>query len=135
MAAEGAIGVDVIVKVGGVAILGQRNATLSFPMDMVDMTVKANYPYKSQKPTWEGPWVIKCDGLLMAGGTGGIASIINTVKAKALVAVVVTIGDSGEELTGNAYMVNPEFSAPQDGEGTMACELQGDGALTATEGL
>jgi len=135
MAAEGVIGVDVIVKVGGTAILGQRNASLSFPVEMVDMTVKANYPYKTQQPSWQGPWSIKCDGLLMAGGTGGIASIINTVKAGAPVAVVVTIGDSGEELTGNAYMVNPEFSAPQEGEGTMACELQGIGELTATEGV
>jgi len=134
MALEGVIGVDVIVNAGGV-IMGQRNATLSFPMDMVDMTTKADYPYKRLRPSWEGPWVIKCDGLLMAGGTGGIATIINTVKSKQPVQVTVTIGDSGEELTGTAYMSNPEFNAPQDGEATMSCELHGDGELIATEGL
>ena len=135
MAAEGVIGVDVIVKVGGTAILGQRGATMNYPVELTDMRVKADWPNWKQQPGWEGPCVIKCDALLMAGGTGGIASLITTVQARTLVAVVVTIGDSGEELTGDAWMVNPEMGAPQEGEGTMSCELIIDGALTATEGV
>ncbi len=134
MPAEGTVGVDVLVKMDGTPILGQRNATLSYPIEMIDMTVKADWPFKKQRPGWEGPWSIKCDGLLMAGGAGGIASLINTVKARTPVTVLVTIGDSGEQLTGSAWLVNPEMGAPQGGDGTMACELQGDGELTATEG-
>jgi hypothetical protein len=134
MAEAGVVGVDVIVKVGDVAILGQRGAKMSYPMDMIDLSVKADYPYKKGRPGWEGPITIDCDCLMEAGGPAGMAGLINTVQARTLVEVVVTIGESGEELSGDAWMLQPEFDAPQGGEATMSCRLQIDGQLTATEG-
>jgi predicted secreted protein len=107
---------------------------MSYGAEMIDMSIKTDFPYKKSKPGWEGPVTIDCDGLLMAGGTGGIASLINTIKARTLVAIAVTIGDSGEELTGNAWMTNVELDAPQDKEATMSCKLTVEGELTATEG-
>lgn len=134
MAVEGVIGVDVIVEITDVGILGQRGAKMTYPQEMIDMTVKTDWPYKSSRPGWDGPVVIDCDGLLMAGGTGGIASLVNTLKARTLVSVAVTIGDSGEEFTGQAWMGDVGFDAPQDKEGTMSCKLTIEGELTATEG-
>ncbi len=134
MATEPVTGVDVIVKISDTEVLGQRNASLSYPTEMVDTTCKADYPNKRQQPGWLGPWSVKCDGLLYAGGTGGIADIIAKVQAKTLYEVEVTVGDSGEKLVGNAYIVNPELNGPQTGEGTMSCELAGDGVLTPTQG-
>lgn len=134
MAEAGVIGVDVIVKIDGVGILGQRGAKMTFPVDMVDMSVKTDYPYKKFEPSWEGPIVIDCDGLLMAGGSGGIAGLIGIVQARTLVSGEVTIGDSGEKLTFDAWLMNPSFDAPQGGEATMSCQLQVDGELTATVG-
>lgn len=137
MAEAGVIGVDVIVEIGTgatAAILGQRNASLTYGAEMIDMTVKADWPYKSSIPGWEGPWTISCDGLLMAGGANGIAGLINLIKGRTLVNIQVTVGDSGEEFTGTAWMTNVQMNSPQDGEGTMSCELTGEGELTATEG-
>lgn len=136
MAAEGLSGVDVIVKIGAgpTAILGQRGAKTTYDTDMIDMSVKTDFPYKRNRPGWEGPVTIDCDGLLMAGGSGGIATLVNTIKARTLVAIEVTIGSSGEEFTGNAWMTNVEMDAPQDKEGTISCKLQVEGELIATEG-
>ena len=133
MAEEGVVGVDVLVKVGDVAILGQRGAKMTYTVDMVDVSTKADFPYKKSRPGWEGA-IIDCDCLMEAGGAAGMAGLVNTVQARTLVEVTVTIGESGEELSGDAWMIDPNFDAPHTAEGTMSCRLQIDGQLTATEG-
>ncbi len=134
MAAEGTIGVDVIIQISDTAILGQRNAQLTYPAEMVDMTTKADWPHKRQRKGWRGPWSISCDGLLMAGGTGGVASLINMVKDDTLYPVTVVFGDSGEEATGTGYISNLQSSGPETGEATYSCDISGDDELVATVG-
>jgi predicted secreted protein len=131
---EGVIGVNVVVSVGGTDVYGQRGAKLSMPMDMIDMTVKADFPWKKFQPGWIGPAVIECDCILCSSGTSGFAALLNAALARELVAVSITIGDTGEELSGNAYIMPPEFDAPQDKEGTMSVKLQVDGELVAESG-
>ena len=136
MAEEGVIGVDVIVKIGTpvTAILGQRNAKMSYPLNLIDMRVKTDFPNYKSVPGWEGPITIDCDGLLMAGGNAGAAGLVNTLKARTLVAIEVTVGDSGEKFEGSAWMNNFTADAPQENESTYTCQLTVDGELTATEG-
>lgn len=135
MAEAGVIGVDVVISLDGDSVLGQRGAKMTYPVDMIDMSTKTDFPYRKSMPGWEGPITIECDGLLMAGGSDGFAGLINLMKARTTYAIEVTIGDSGETLTGNAWITNPSFDAPQDKEATFSCTLQVEGELTATEGV
>ncbi|MCL5105668.1 MAG: phage tail protein [Armatimonadetes bacterium] len=129
------IGVDVIVEIGSgatTAILGQRGAKLSVPREMIDLTVKTSWPWKTAKPGFIS-WSVDCDGLLMEK-TSGAASIAQTLIDGTLVNVDVIVADSGEQFSGTAYLSNVEIDGPMDKEGTMSCKLDGTGALTPTSG-
>lgn len=134
MAETAQIGVDVLVKLDGDTVLGQRDATMTYPIDMVDLSCKSDYPYKKFQPSWEGPITIECEGLLMAGGSGGAAGIVNKMKARTTYEFELTIGDSGEKFTGDAWITNPGITSPQAGEATFRCTLQVDGEMVATAG-
>lgn len=142
MAAAGVMGVDVLVKIGagaGVAILGQRNAKLSFKRDEVDFTVKpasGGAVGKAKKPGWYD-WSIACDGLMYAGGTGDFASIMATAVAAGATAPVVSVlvtCSNGMQFAGSAFYSALDGDAPYDKEGTFSATLTGDGNLTPTVG-
>jgi predicted secreted protein len=107
---------------------------MTAPRDLIDMSVKQNFPFKNKRPGWFD-WSVDCDGLLMANGEGSFVSLVAKEIEGTEVDVVVTITDSGEQLAGKAFMTNVEMDAPQDKEGTMTCKLEGNGTLTPTEGV
>jgi len=100
---------------------------------MIEMSTKTNFPAKTYQPGWY-EWSVDCDGLCNAGGSGGIADLAGTEIDGTEVDVLVEIDDSGEQFSGKAFLRNVEMDAPQDKEATMSCQLQGNGALTPTEG-
>lgn len=130
----GVKGVDVVISVEGTALAGQRGARLSGGQaDMIDMSVRTDYPNRVSEPGWNTPEIIECDCLLLQGGDGGFAYWKNLEATRTLVDVVVTL-DSGDEGTGQAWVIAPEFDAQQDKEGTMSLRLQVNGKLTWVPG-
>lgn len=135
MGAEPVIGVDVVVKTGSepTAVLGQRNASMSAKRDMIEVTVKTDWPAKKFKPGWHDA-TIDCDGALIAGAAGGVASLYTALMAGTELDVTVTIGSSGEKLVGKGFWESQGGEAPQDKEGTWKGTIHVNGALTPTVG-
>lgn len=134
MPTEGVLGAKVLINLDNNVVIGQRGAKYDNQMDMVDMTTKADFPYKKSRPGWEGPAKIDCDALLVINGEGGFAAIANMAKERVLRTVVITLDDSGEQGEGQAWLLPPTFDAPQDKEGTMAFTLQFEDEITWTQG-
>lgn len=135
MAVSKVVGVDVVVKTGAgpTAILGQRGASMTVKTDMIDMSVKADAWAKVFQAGWY-EWSIDCDGLLYAGGAGGIGTLVTAQLARTAVAVEVTIGSSGEKFTGSAIYENLSGDGPHEKEATFKATLRGTGTLTPAVG-
>ena len=123
--------VDVIVKIGDVAILGQRGAKLTVSRETTDYTTKTDYPDKVLRASWNDA-SIDCDGLLQTGSSGFV-DIWDQMMSETLVDIEFTIGD-GDTKTGKAIMTGLDCDAPQDKEPTYTCKLEKSGEWTATSG-
>lgn len=137
MAAEGVIGVDVVIKLdlggGSSLLLGQRDAKMTSTREKINMSTKANWPGNVYKYGWHDA-SIDCDGLLQAGGAGGIATLINKQLEGLIVPAIVEVGDTGETLVGDFLLSEVSLASPHTAEGTMTCKLEKSGVLLATEG-
>jgi predicted secreted protein len=135
MAASAVVGVDVIVKTGAGSdeVLGQRNAKLTVKSDKIDLSTKTDAWAKVFRSGWY-EWSIACDGLLQAGGAGGIATLITDQIARTEFDVLIEIGSSGEQFTGTGFWVSIDADSPHDKEGTFSATIAGTGTLTPAVG-
>lgn len=127
--------VDILVKIGTgstVAILGQRGAKFSSTRDKIEVSVKASYPHKQYLPGWNDGNV-DVDGLLQVGD-GGFVELYNQHMSEELVDVLLTFGDTGEQLVGKALMSSLECDAPREKEPTYTCKLEKSGEWVPTKG-
>lgn len=128
MALAGHVGVDLTVTYDSALIAGQRNASLSSKTDMIEMSVKADSPWKTFLPGWQ-EWTVDCDGLLMANDTLGIGTLFGYQTARTPLTLVMTIGT--ETFTGSALIESLSADGPQDKEGTCKVTFRGTSTLTA----
>jgi len=125
------LGGAVTVSIAAGVVLGQQNGTLTLSADMIDTSVKADFPDKNYVAN-SREWSIDFDGILMSQGTGSTAKHISTYIYSALTGTVLAVifTSSTDTYTGSAYMESADVEAPQDKEGRYKFKLKGTGALT-----
>lgn len=126
-------GVSVLVKIcddGGTPalILGQDDATLEITTDMIDVTVKATADNAKEFLAGRYTWTIKASGLLKAGGTGGLADVVNAQITKAKQDVQMLLGD--DTFSGEAYIERSSGGGPDNDKGVFSIDFRGTGSLT-----
>jgi TP901-1 family phage major tail protein len=109
-------------------IAGQRNCTISYSSETVDVTSKDSGGAQEFEYGLS-TWTISADGVYTVDEAGFEAlkeAMSNKTKLKARV----QYENSPTVYSGDVIVTSAELEAPYDGEMTYACEVQGTGELS-----
>lgn len=121
-------GLEVLIYIGGVAVGGQRGASLSMSADELDITDKNTVGYKKFLVGLK-EWSISCDGLVVAG-EAGYDALFNAFIEGTIVTVQFKKEDDSFGYEGEMVVSSMDFDAQYDDALTYSCELKGAGDLT-----
>ena len=120
-------GLEVLLYVNGVAVAGQRGASLSMAADEIDTTDKTSDGYKT---FWVGlkEWTISCDGLVCVGDTGYDA-LVEAFLDGETIAVELKNEKKTFHYSGKVAISSMDYDAQYDDALTYSCELKGASPL------
>lgn len=129
------IGANVIVEAPGGVIVGQRGVSLEGgDPDMIDVSDVHDFPNRQFVAGWNNEQTITLNDAVLVSGEGGFAYWSNLAAARTPLAMTITLGDSGDEATGDCYLLMPSMSADMSGEATMSMSFRVTGGLTWSQG-
>lgn len=122
-------GVDVLIKLNGTAIAGQRDATLSMQGDKIDTTVKTNNGWKSALQGLK-EWSISLECVNYYGeNAAGQRALKQAFLDAVNVDVVAAVGDE-EVFLGEASITGLDISGALTDVSMNSFTLEGAGALS-----
>lgn len=123
-------GVHIRIYSGTTLIGGQRNVTINYKADTVEIHTKEDFPNKKYLRSWED-WDCSFDGVLKDTTMATALKAGDTVSVK----IQDDSGDSAVQMfTGSAIVTEYSVEAGQDDVTTFSISLQGNGALTVGSG-
>ena len=129
------IGANVIVEAAGGVIVGQRNVTIEGgDPDMIDISDVHDFPDRKYVAGWNTEQTINLSDAVLVSGECGFAYWSNLAAARTPLAMTITLGDSGDEATGDCYLLAPSMNADMSGEATMSLSFRVTGGLTWSQG-
>lgn len=124
-------GVDVLVSIKSgsnyITIGGQKDATLSFDSDTINITTKDDGDWRQFLAGLKS-WTLSCDALYIDGDAAQIA--LQNAFANAQTVEVKMSKAGSFTTTGNAIVTHLEFGAPLEDAFTASVEFQGTGMAT-----
>ena len=124
-------GLDILVYVGGKAVGGQKNCSLSLESDTIDISNKNDFGWASFIAGAKS-YSISCDGQFIADDEGQLALTEAFVSAEN-VEVQMKNADESVYFSGTCQITSMEIEASYDDVCTLSLELQGVGELKLTK--
>lgn len=113
-----------------VAVLGQRSGTFTFTNDMIETTVKADWPNKKYTPGFCG-WECSVAGAYNIGTSEGTGAVIGPLALQGKECVVeCSVG--GDVWKGNGYIESISLSGEYTDISTYDVKIKGSGTMTCT---
>jgi predicted secreted protein len=133
------IGKDLLVTIGGVPIAGQRECSLSFDRDNIDITCKTDWAADAgevglglrRSVTGFGNWRVTAGGVIFAGDSA-IGQLQTAMLNAATVTVQFNLG-AGQTYSGEVHITRLEQSGSLGDVATYSCDFQGAGSLNEDE--
>lgn len=125
---EAVRGLDLIMKVGSVAIGGQKNAKVSMKSDVLDTSTKTSGDWK-RNIAGAKEWSATCDGFYYIDDTGYKAAVTAFLGSTEVDIVLANEGNT-VGFKGKALITGLDIDAPYDDAMSYSIELTGTGALT-----
>lgn len=121
-------GVDVVLKVGGVTIGGQRGATLNRSAELIEVTDKVSTGQWKENISGFKEWSIDCDGLYVVSDAA-YTTLVSAFNGGTSISVSLTDG-TNITYSGTGYITDFPLEAPYDDAVTYSLSITGTGALS-----
>jgi hypothetical protein len=125
-------GTNLVIKVGGVAILKATTASLEMSVDMPDATTKDSAGW-AEFFAGVRSWTLSSDGLIDYATSASVETdeLVAMLIARSTVAVTFATATAGDmSLAGNAYVSSISQTADMESPSGFSVTFQGTGALT-----
>jgi TP901-1 family phage major tail protein len=131
-------GTDLGVYDGGTLIALSTTCTMTLNRDMRDTSNKDSAGWKTGLPGQKS-WTISTEGLYNPSSTKGMITLFNAWTLGTVLTITVkeagTPGTQDYYWSGTAYVTSLSANAPNEGNVTFSCTLQGTGAWAMTDPL
>jgi predicted secreted protein len=122
-------GINFTLSVAASILGGQRNVTLNFNTDLIDVTSRDDNWWMTHLPGLRS-WTIDFDGLYLEDDAAEQALEDAYMNHTALAVIVTT--PAGNTYTGSAILTSYTFEGPYSAESVSSGTLNGSGALVST---
>lgn len=119
----------VLLRVGGIEVGAQRNATLTINAETLDATAKQD-GWQEFLPGKKN-WTVDCDALIVVGDTSRSAlenALINGETVN--VEINITDGTTTTTYSGSGYITSMQLTFSMGDVATYSISIQGSGALS-----